>query len=164
VSGLAAVGVRALFSYLALLALLRAAHKRAVAEATPFDFVLCLILGDMVDDLLWGEAGAAQFTVAVGALAMSHALVAFATYRNRGLHDVLDGTPTVLLREGRPVRRGLRAELLGEEDLDALLRLQGIPRERWPDVQEARLEISGELSHTERPPARELRKDDLEPS
>jgi uncharacterized membrane protein YcaP (DUF421 family) len=164
VSDLAAVVVRALFSYLALLALLRAAHKRAVAEATPFDFVLCLIFGDMIDDLLWGEVGAAQFTVAVGALASSQAVVALVTYRSRWLHDLLDGTPTVLLREGQPVRRGLRAELLEEGDLEALLRLQGVARERWPDVQEARLETGGELTFTARPAARELRKADRESS
>ena len=159
-----AVLVRVTFSYLVLLALLRASHKRAVAEATPFDFVFALILGDMIDDVLWGEVGAARFTVGVGTLALCQAAVGIATYGNRALHDLVDSRPAVLLAGGEPAPRGLRAELVSEEDLDGLLRLQGIPRVGWPELQEVRLETSGGLSLNERPPFRPLRKQDLDES
>jgi hypothetical protein len=70
------VAVRAAVAYLVLLALVRASGKRTVAQGTPFDFVLALILGDMVDDLLWGDVPAAGFVVAVGTLTLAHTLVA----------------------------------------------------------------------------------------
>lgn len=156
-----AVIVRVTFSYLVLLALLRAAHKRAVAEATPFDFVFALVLGDMIDDVLWGDVGAAKFTIGVGTLALCQAVVGVATYRSRTLHDLLDSRPTVLLADGELVPPGLRAELVSEDDLDGLLRLQGIPRERWQEVEKVRLETGGGLSLRERPPFRPLQKEDL---
>jgi len=56
--------VRVLVVYGLLLALLRLAGKRTVTASTPFDFVLALVLGDLVDDALWNEVPMAQFVVA----------------------------------------------------------------------------------------------------
>src|ERR671912_317017 len=41
---------RVLFAYVVLLVLVHVGGKRIVRHATPFDFVLSLILGDMMDD------------------------------------------------------------------------------------------------------------------
>jgi uncharacterized membrane protein YcaP (DUF421 family) len=64
--------VRVVFTYIVLMAMVRASGKRTVRHASPFDFTLTLILGDMVDDLLWGEVDASVFAVAAGALVMVH--------------------------------------------------------------------------------------------
>ena len=66
------IAMRALFAYVVLLAFVRAAGKRTVRHATPFDFTLALIVGDSVDDLLWGEVDASIFVVAVGVLLLIH--------------------------------------------------------------------------------------------
>jgi uncharacterized membrane protein YcaP (DUF421 family) len=63
---------RVLFAYLVLLVLVRASGKRTVRHASPLDFVLSLVLGDMVDDLLWAEVDASVFVVAAGVLMMVH--------------------------------------------------------------------------------------------
>lgn len=146
-----AVLVRAVFSYLVLLALLRVSHKRAVAEATPFDFVLTLVLGDTIDDVVLGEVGPARFVAAVGTLTLCHLAAAVATWRSQWLHDLVESRPTVLLREGATNPAGLRAELVSEDDLAALLRLRGISREQWGALGTVRLEPSGELSVIRRP-------------
>jgi uncharacterized membrane protein YcaP (DUF421 family) len=153
--------IRAAFSYIALLALLRASQKTALAEATPFDFVLALVMGDMIDDVLWGDVGAAKFMVAVGALTLSHTLIAMAGYHSRTVHDLVASHPTVLLQGGEPVGEGLRAELVSERDLDEFLRLQGVSREQWGDLEIVRLEPGGEASVIKRPRAREAQKSDV---
>ena len=63
---------RVVFAYVMLLVMVRVSGKRTVRHASPFDFTLSLILGDMVDDVLWGEVDASIFVVAVGVLMMVH--------------------------------------------------------------------------------------------
>jgi uncharacterized membrane protein YcaP (DUF421 family) len=62
------VAVRAAFAYLFLLAGTRLSGKRTVAQATPAEFVLVLMIGDLVDDLLWADVSAARFATAAGTL------------------------------------------------------------------------------------------------
>lgn len=66
------IAVRAVFAYLLLLALARVSGLRTVKHVSPFDFTVALIVGDMVDDLLWAEVAAAQFAVGVGVLFTVH--------------------------------------------------------------------------------------------
>ena len=46
------IAVRALAAFLFLLALLRLSGKRTIYQGTAFDFVLALVLGDMVDKVV----------------------------------------------------------------------------------------------------------------
>ncbi len=140
------IAVRALFAYVVLLALMRASGKRVVSEASARDFVVALIIGDLIDDLLWAEVGAAQFTAATGGVIVAGLMVALATYTSSGLATVLNGKPQLVLGQGVPVRSGMRAERVNEKELAALLRVQGVERARWGDVHRAWLEESGELS------------------
>jgi len=64
------IAVRAAAAYIYLLVLLRTAGRRAIRHGTTFDFVLALILGDMVDDALWSEVPFAQFAVATATLVL----------------------------------------------------------------------------------------------
>jgi uncharacterized membrane protein YcaP (DUF421 family) len=158
---LLAIAARGVFAYVFLLALMRASGKRSVAEATAFDFVLALIMGDLIDDLLWGEVTGAGFVTASGVLCLAHALFGFAAYKSERFSHLIAGTPTVLMRNGKPVRAGMRQERMNESDLAAHLRIHGIDRDRWEDVAVARLEIDGELSVTKSEAAEELKKEDL---
>jgi hypothetical protein len=49
------IAARAVFAYIVLLVLVRLSGKHRVTQANPFDFSLSLILGDLVDDPIWGE-------------------------------------------------------------------------------------------------------------
>jgi uncharacterized membrane protein YcaP (DUF421 family) len=66
------IAARVLFAYLMLQAMLRVAGKRTVTQASPFEFTLSLILGDMVDDMMWAEVDASVFVVAVSVLMVVH--------------------------------------------------------------------------------------------
>ena len=57
------IAVRAAFAYVFLLAMVRLSGKQAVGHGTVMEFVLALVFGDMVDNFLWAEVGAAQFVV-----------------------------------------------------------------------------------------------------
>jgi uncharacterized membrane protein YcaP (DUF421 family) len=62
------IAVRCLVAYGLLWMLLRLSGKRTVRQAHPLDFVLALVIGDLVDDAIWSEVPVAQFIVAAATL------------------------------------------------------------------------------------------------
>ena len=64
------IAVRCLLAYVFLLVVLRLAGKQMVRQGTTFDFVLALVLGDLIDDALWAEVPMAQFVVATSTLVL----------------------------------------------------------------------------------------------
>ncbi len=149
------IAIRVLFAYIFLLLIIRLSGKRTVAEGNTFDFVLALILGDTVDNAMWGEVPIAQFIVAAGTLVVIQLLVSAASYRNETLQAILEGSPTTFLRKGRLVREGLRRERISRRESEEMMRLGGgMEPDEWASVEAARLEHSGEPSVILRPWAR----------
>jgi uncharacterized membrane protein YcaP (DUF421 family) len=140
------IAVRAFFAYVVLLALLRASGKRTVAEGTPFAFVLALVIGDMVDDVMWAEIGAAEFAVAVSTLTIAQIAVAWGAARWSWLDRLVEGRPSPVVVDGSPVAGEMRGERMNEKTLGFELRHQGIARERWSAVKSAHVETSGTVS------------------
>ena len=76
--------IRVVFAYVVLLIMVRLSGKRLIRHASPFDFTLSLILGDMVDDLLWAEVDASVFVIAAGVLVLIHVSLELAQPRTAG--------------------------------------------------------------------------------
>lgn len=144
------IAARAAVAYFYLLVLMRASGKRGVAQATSFDFVVALIVGDLVDDALWAEVPVEQFAAAAGSIFLVDVAAKIAAARSTRLFDVFNGRPVVLLRSGAADGRALRAEQLQEADLAHLLRSEGI--EEWKQVRLAVLETNDRLSVLREPP------------
>ena len=64
--------VRVAFAFVVVLALVRLSGHRAIAQGDVPSFALAVVIGDLFDDLLWGEVPAAQFVVAIGTLVLVH--------------------------------------------------------------------------------------------
>lgn len=77
------IAVRAAFAFVFLLALVRLSGKRSVAQGGALDFVLALIFGDLVDDVLWAEVAGSQFVAAVGTLFLLRVGLGALTWRAR---------------------------------------------------------------------------------
>jgi uncharacterized membrane protein YcaP (DUF421 family) len=73
--------LRAVFAYTFLLIMVRLSGKQIVAHGTTVDFVLALVFGDLVDDLLWAEVAAAQFVAGAGTLFLTAGFCAVAKHR-----------------------------------------------------------------------------------
>ena len=140
------VAVRAAIAYVYLLAITRASGKSTISQATPFDFVVSLILGDLIDDALWAEVSIAKFGVAAGSIVFADLVVKLAAFRWPWFFRLVSGNPRVVLRDGVEDRNALRREQLNEGDLEHLLHERGIDREQWPDVHLGTLELDHELS------------------
>ena len=73
--------VRVVFAYTVLLVLVRLSSKRTVKQASPLDFTIAIILGDLVDDLVWAEVNASVFVAATGMLMLVHTTLDLLRYR-----------------------------------------------------------------------------------
>lgn len=155
------IAIRALFAFLFLLVLLRTSGKRIVAQGTTSDFVIALVLGDLIDDLLWAEVPAAKFVVGAGTLFMVHQLASLASSRNQRLAAWTKGTATMFMRAGSLLRPAMRKELMNEREADGMLRLKGFERERWYEVKSAWIELNGEPAVLRLDWARTAQKQDL---
>jgi uncharacterized membrane protein YcaP (DUF421 family) len=138
------IAVRVLVAYLYLLVMTRASGKRVVRQATPFDFVVALIIGDLIDDAMWAEVPVAKFAGACGSIFLCDVIVKLAAFHSRSFFLLVNGRPRVVLRDGVEDGHGLRAEQLNEGDLAQLLRLEGI--DDWKDVKVAMLDQDHGLS------------------
>lgn len=137
--------VRTLVAYLFLLAMLRLSGKRVVAEATGMQLVLAILIGDLVDDAMFGAVPFAQFVVAAGSLTMVQLLVGIAAYHDLRVWSLVEGAPPLLIQNGIPRRDAMRGQRISRKELASLLRLRGISAARWAEIKRARLEEEGIL-------------------
>ena len=156
---LAFTAARATLIYGFLLVVIRLLGKRTIGHSTAFDFMVALILGEIVDEPIYGDVPIAQALVAVVVIAGWHWINSWLSYRSQRIDWLTAGPPRVLVRDGVIDRRAMARELVNEDELWSLLRENGI--ERLEDVRTATLEPGGKLSVLKTAEARELRKSDL---
>lgn len=150
------IAIKAVVVFLALLTLVRVSGKRWVAQATSFDFVLALMLGDTVDDMVFGEVPLSQGMVAVGSFIAARCGAAAVSRHFPRVARWLNGEPAIVIRDGHVLTTSLRRELVSDEELDALLRRRGIPRSQRTAVKAAWIECEGDLAVVRRDPPASL--------
>ena len=66
------LAVRVAFTFAFVLILIRASGKRTIRQGDMSSLIVALVIGDLFDDLFWGEVPAAAFVVAVGTIVTVH--------------------------------------------------------------------------------------------
>jgi uncharacterized membrane protein YcaP (DUF421 family) len=70
--------------------------------------------------------------------------IAFLVYRSRTFSSIFEGTPRLIVHDGKVIDKALRKELLSHSELKALLRKQGV--HSFKELKSAILEADGTLS------------------
>jgi len=140
------IALRAVVAYLFLLALLRVSGKRLLSEATGIQFVLAIMIGDLVDDAMLATVPFAQLIVAAGTLAILHLGIAILGMLNLRAWKFIEGEPPVVLQNGIPRRDVMRGQRMNRKEVASLLRLAGISAARWAEIKRARIEEEGILA------------------
>lgn len=150
---------RGVLIYAVMLIVIRVLGKRTVGNFTAFDLLVALMLGEIVDEVIYGDVTIAQGVVAIAVIALCKYLTAWLTYWNHGLSRVLEGTPTEIVRDGEFVRKGLRSEMMNELEVLAALRLNDVSDMR--EVKLAIMEVDGQVSVIREDWAEPLKKSDV---
>lgn len=121
--------LRPVVVYIFLIIVLRIFGKRELAQLNPFDLVVLLSLSNTVQNAIIGEDNSVTGGL-IGAftlLAVNYFVVRY-FFKHRRLDQIFEGTPTVLIEEGRLRREALAKELLTESELLTVAHRQGFSR------------------------------------
>lgn len=146
--------VRPVLIYLVLLLIFRIASKRELAQATLFDFLIILLISNVVQNAIIGEDNSV-----LGAIAGAVVLVLLSAFLNRitsishKARVLLEGNPVLLVHDGKVFEESMRREAVSRNDLFSNIRKAGIVR--LTDVGFALLELDGTISVIRREDKRE---------
>ncbi len=143
--------IRTLAVYLVLIALLRVAGKRQLAQLNAFDLVVLLLLSNVVQNAIIGNetsltGGLLGAVILIGA---NYGLVRL-SFRRPRVNRLLQGTSTTLYEDGHVREQNLRHELMTREELVAALRRQGMELE---DIEQVALTPEGTFDASPKPKA-----------
>ena len=131
--------------FIAGLILVRFMGKRTIAQLSPFDMIVLIIMGASIaipleDDKLHLGHGITPIVM----ITLLNYVLSLLIASNRKIENFIQGTSTVLVRDGRAITKNLKRERVTLADLLVLLREKNITDIN--EVQEATLEPNGKLS------------------
>lgn len=137
--------LRVTFAYFFILLLLRILGKRELAQLTPFELVMLLLIPEIASQaILREDFSITNAVIALTTLAMFVYLTSELVYRYKAMGALFEGKPSLLVDRGRPVNDTMDLERISAEELAAELRRVGIARVE--DVKWAVLETGGKIS------------------
>lgn len=138
--------IRGIVIYLFLMLIFRLSGKRTLASTTPFEFVLLLIISEVTQQALVGEDYSITASlVLILTLVGTDLFFSVIKSRFRMFEKVTEGTPVILVANGKPLKERMAKTRVSEEDvLEAARNLHGLGR--MDQVKYAVLEIDGSIS------------------
>lgn len=137
--------LRAVVVFFVLLVVTRAVGRRELNTMEPFDVILLVVIGDLVQQgVTQSDYSMTGAVTIVATLALLTVGMSYLSFRFRRLRPVLEGEPLVLVENGRAIERNLRRERITLEELRAAAREQQILS--LDRVRLAILETNGKIS------------------
>ncbi len=151
--------LRATLIYFFLLLVVRLLGKRSVGAVSAFDLVVALMLGEVVDEAIFGDVSMVKGLLAISVIAVWHFIDEWASARSKKIDELTGGKPTVVVEKGEFKRDKLAQERLHEDDVLSQMRLQGI--DKLEEIERATVEPSGHISFIPTEAAKTVQKGDL---
>jgi uncharacterized membrane protein YcaP (DUF421 family) len=142
---LAQIVLRTGIIYLLVLAGVRLSGKREVGQMTPFDLTLLLLLSNSVQNAMTGpDTSLTGGAVAAATLLILNYLIANLSGMNRRFRKLIEGQPSLLIHDGKPIESHMAKEHVTMDELHRALREHGI--NNCDQVALAVLEVDGSIS------------------
>lgn len=137
--------IRAAIVFGVLLVLFRLSGKRSLAQITPFDFIVLLVIGDTMQDAILGDD--LSITNAVVAIVTLFALdLALSLIKQKSARFALliEDVPLIVVVNGKMLKERTDKERIDQDDILEAARESGL--ERMSQIKYAILERDGKLS------------------
>ena len=137
--------LRTVFVFVLILIVTRAVGRRELSSMEPFDLILLVVIGDMVQQgVTQSDYSLTGATIVIATLASMVVFTAYLSFRFKRLRPQLEGEPQLLISDGRLLERNLRRERMTVEEIRAEARQQSIGT--LEDIRYAVLETNGKVS------------------
>ncbi|WP_447725940.1 DUF421 domain-containing protein [Sphingomonas koreensis] len=151
--------LRASVMFAILFALLRLMGKRELGQMTPFELVMLVVVGDLIQQgITHNDFSLTGATLAIATFAFWTVVLGWVVYLSPRAQRVIEGTPRVLVRDGALVEANLRRDRLTRTEIESEMRLAGIAH--LEKVAWAILEPEGKISFVRRDEDEIVRPDD----
>lgn len=137
--------LRALAVYAVILVFTRIVGRRELSTMQPFDLILLVVIGDLVQQgVTQNDMSVTGVVIVIATIGIAQVGTSYLSFRFRRLRPLLEGDPIVLVENGNVIERNMRRERLSIDDLAEQARKSEI--ESLDQVKWAVLETNGEIS------------------
>jgi uncharacterized membrane protein YcaP (DUF421 family) len=145
------IAIRSFVAFLFVFAITRVVGRRELSSMEPFDIIMLVVIGDLVQQgVTQSDYSVTGIVIVLSVFTLMTALFAYLNFRFPRIRPWMEGRPVVLIDDGELIERNLRRERLTVSEVEAEARQQQIAslkRVRW-----AVLERNGRISFVEDEP------------
>jgi uncharacterized membrane protein YcaP (DUF421 family) len=137
--------IRATVVFFFIFLVTRIVGRRQLSDLEPFDLILLVVLGDLVQQgITQSDESVTGVLIVISTIALLSVGVSWVSFRSRPLRQLTEGEPIVLVQDGRPIERNMRRERITIEDIEEQARRSQITS--VADLRWAILENDGQIS------------------
>ncbi|WP_019242731.1 MULTISPECIES: YetF domain-containing protein [Bacillus] len=144
------ISVRTVFLYFIILLIFRLMGKREIAELSVLDLIVFMMIAELavvaIDDL---KLPLFEAILPMIILLIIQIVLSLISLKSQKFRNLIDGTPTIIINNGKIDERAMRKQRYNFDDLLEQLREKDVFN--VADIQYAILEPSGELSVMKKP-------------
>jgi uncharacterized membrane protein YcaP (DUF421 family) len=137
--------LRAIVGFAFVLFVTRVVGRRELSSLQPFDLILLVMIGDLVQQgITQNDFSVVGLVLAAGTIAVLTVVVSYSSFKFPRLRPLLDGDPVIVLERGEPIRKNLDRNRITVDELRAAARQEGYGT--LAELEWAVLETSGRIS------------------
>jgi uncharacterized membrane protein YcaP (DUF421 family) len=137
--------IRATVVFFFIFLVTRISGRRELSSLEPFDVILLVVLGDLVQQgITQSDESVTGTLIVISTITLLSVGVSWVSFRGGRLRLVTEGEPIVLVRDGQVIERNLRRERINLGDLEEEARQQQVST--LSDIRFAILEKDGSIS------------------
>lgn len=137
--------IRATVVFFFIFLVTRIAGRRELSTLEPFDLILLVVLGDLVQQgITQSDESVTGTLIVISTVTLLSVAVSWISFRSSAVRVTTEGEPIILVQDGQLIERNLRRERLSRGDVEEEARRQQIMS--IADVRWAILEKQGTIS------------------
>ena len=137
--------LRAAIAFLVVFAFTRLLGRRELAQMQPFDLILLVVVGDLIQQgVTQNDLSITGLFLVISTMGLMQVASSYVSFRFRRMRPVLNGEPVVIIENGRFIESNMKRERLSEDDVEEEARLNEI--QSLEEIQWAIFESSGKIS------------------
>ena len=137
--------IRATIIFFFIFLVTRIAGRRELSALEPFDLILLVVLGDLVQQgITQSDESVTGTLIVICTITLLSVAVSWVSFRSGKVRLVTEGEPIILVQDGEIIERNLRRERLTHGDLEEEARRQQVAS--IGDIRWAILEKEGTIS------------------